>query len=289
MAVRTVSIASSFDPILGANPPSSPTLVLYPFFFNTVEHTQSSRLVKEIADIKSKELLEGVTVTARRKTKLEILDEKYTRGLFAGGDSRQFDLLNDPLSYTYKDALQYLQGKVAGLQILQALDADGLLVYRLNWRGGQPIVYINEMPVNDPDELLSLAPNNIAYIKVFRPPFMGVRGSRGDPANGAIAIYTKRGGDGLDKFEEPTLPNSFVFGYSPVREFSSPDYATITNNEKTDVRTTLLWKPNIRMDKDSNKVLLSFYNSDLFSKTLRITVEGMTKDGKLTYYQLVIK
>ena len=150
-------------------------------------------------------------------------------------------------------------------------------------------MYINEMPVNDPEELVSLSANNIAYIKVFRPPFMGVRGSRGDPANGAIAVYTKRGGEGFDKYEEPALPNSPVFGYSPVREFSSPDYATITGNEKTDVRTTLLWKANVRTDKDSNKVLLSFYNSDLFSTTLRVTVEGMTKDGKLTYYQQVIK
>jgi hypothetical protein len=259
------------------------------YLFNATEYIQSSRLVKAIAEIKNKEMLEGVTITARRKTKLELLDEKYTRGLFAGGDARHFDLLNDPLSYTYKDALQYLQGKVAGLQILQAIDADGLLVYRLNWRGGQPIVYINEMPVNDPEELLSLPANNIAYIKVFRPPFMGVRGSRGDPANGAIAVYTKRGGEGFDKYEEPTLPNNFVFGYSPIREFSSPDYATISSNEKTDVRTTLLWKPNVRTDKDSNKILLSFYNSDLFSKTLRVTVEGMTKDGKLTYYQQVMK
>ena len=36
IAINTVSIASSLLWILGAKPPSSPTFVLYPFFFNTV-------------------------------------------------------------------------------------------------------------------------------------------------------------------------------------------------------------------------------------------------------------
>lgn len=248
--------------------------------FNTGSYSRHAQLAKELATIADKEMMEGITVTARRKTRLDSLDEKYTGGLFEGGDARQFDVMNDPIGYTYPDALQYLQGKVAGLQIQGTY---------LNWRGGRPIVYINEMPVSDAEEILSLPVQTIAYIKVFRPPFMGVRGSVGDPANGAIAIYTKRGGDGFGDYKEPELSNNIVFGYSAVRQFYSPDYATTVSENEKDLRTTLLWKPNVSTGKEANKVLLSFYNSDVFSKSLRVIVEGMTKDGRLTHYEQEIK
>jgi hypothetical protein len=262
-----------------------------PVLFDT-GYIQYDRLSQEVAAIRDKEILEGVTVTARRKTRLDSLDEKYTGGLFAGGDARQFDVMNDPLGYTYPDAIHYLQGRVAGLQIrTDIIDPISLLPkpYEMIWRGGSPIVYINERPANS-EEVASLPVQTIAYIKVFRPPFMGSRGAAGDPANGAIAIYTKRGGDGFEDYKEPELPSSIVFGYSPVRQFYSPDYAsTVSDNEKKDLRTTLLWKPNVSTGKEVNKVLLSFYNSDVYSKSLRVIVEGMTKDGRLTHDEQEIK
>ncbi len=79
----------------------------------------------------------------------------------------------------------YLQGKVAGLQI-----NTGGGQPCLQWRGGSPQLYLDQTPA-DASMVSSLSVNDVAYIKVFRPPFMG--GFNG--ANGAIAIYTRRGND----------------------------------------------------------------------------------------------
>ncbi len=45
------------------------------------------------------------------------MDEKYARGLFAGGDAISFDMVNDPFAQSAQNIFQYLQGRVAGLQI----------------------------------------------------------------------------------------------------------------------------------------------------------------------------
>ncbi len=58
--------------------------------------------------------LENVIIKSKGKTPTQILDEKYSSGLFSGGDSYQFDLINDPFSSSALNIFTYLQGKVAG-------------------------------------------------------------------------------------------------------------------------------------------------------------------------------
>ena len=52
-------------------------------------------------------------------------------------------------------------------------------------------LFLDEMPVTS-DMLTSIPVNDIAYIKVFSPPFMGATGGG---SGGGIAIYTRKGGD----------------------------------------------------------------------------------------------
>ncbi len=112
------------------------------------------------------------------------MEEKYVSGLFSG-DARDFDLVNDPLASGYRDIFQYLQGKVAGLQI-----AAGAGSPTLSWRGGTPALYLNEMQT-DASMLSSTPVSDIAYVKIFRPGESIVSGGGG----GVIAIYTRKGGD----------------------------------------------------------------------------------------------
>ena len=104
--------------------------------------------------------------------------------MFRGTDGFQFDLVNDPLAVAYTNVFMYLQGRVPGLQITTGIEPT------LNWRGGSPLLYIDEMRT-DASMLSSIPVNDIAYIKVFRPPFMG--GSGG--GSGAIGIYNRKGDD----------------------------------------------------------------------------------------------
>ncbi len=226
--------------------------------------------------------LQSVTVTTKAKSALQKLDEQYARGLFEGGDAYQFDLTSDPTSNSYQSVFAYLQGKVAGLQITtnSGNPSGGP---SLIWRGGSPVVYLNEMQ-SDVSQLSNMSMADVAYIKVFRPPFMG--GMNG--ANGAIAVYTRKGTSN-QAAPGRGLPYKNVIGYTIMKQFYSPNYATIDQrNEAEDVRSTLYWNPMILTSSENHRIVLSFYNNDV-SDAFRVIVEGITKDGRITHVEKILE
>ncbi|HET7897024.1 MAG TPA: hypothetical protein VFL47_05130, partial [Flavisolibacter sp.] len=238
----------------------------------------SSKLAKEAARLLARSgTLENITVRAKAKTPKEKMEEKYVSGLFTG-DGNSFDLVNDPLASTYMDIFQYLQGKVAGLQITTGAGGTAL-----SWRGGTPALYLNEMQT-DVSMISSTPVADIAYVKVFRPGESIVSGSGG----GVIAIYTRRGGDAQPSTDSKGLNAVQMMGYSPVKEFYSPDYATPSERDAVDdVRTTLLWKPTIYMDKNRRHIRLQFYNNDI-TKRFRLVMEGLNAEGKLIHLEKTV-
>src|SRR6185436_14546457 len=93
---------------------------------------------------------------------------------------------------------------------------------QLQWRGATPSLFLNEMPV-DVSAIENLPVTDIAYVKAFRPPFFGATGGG---AGGAIAIYTKKGGDVRSNPADVSgLDKSRLSGYSVPKEFYSPDYS----------------------------------------------------------------
>jgi hypothetical protein len=223
--------------------------------------------------------LDNVIVKAKTKSPLEIMDQKYSSGMFSGGDGYQFDLVNDKFSFASRNIFDYLQGKVAGLQINTSSNPPSL-----SWRGGTPQLYLDEVQI-DADFLTSMSVSDIAYVKVFRPPFFG---GSGGGSGGAIAIYSRRGDD-VKQEPGKGLANNTVSGYTPIRQFFSPNYGTFSpDNDKKDIRTTLYWNPQVSTTPLKNKVLLSFYNNDV-SKSFRVVIEGMTKDGQLTHIEQIME
>lgn len=222
--------------------------------------------------------LEDVVVKSRTKTAVEKMNEKYASGLFTGGDGYQFDLVNDPFAHGSRDVLSYLQGKVAGLTI-NNVGAEP----SATWRGGSPAFFIDEMP-SDISFVSGLNISDIAFIKIFRPPFMGASGG----ANGAIAIYTRRGDD-VQQQSNSGLSFNKVFGYSAIKEFYSPNYSKAPPAEgNKDLRTTLYWNPMLITGKNKQSLKLFFYNNDI-SKSFRIVLEGMSIDGKLVHVEQLME
>jgi hypothetical protein len=224
-------------------------------------------------------VLDNVVIKSKTKTPVQVLDEKYTSGMFAGsGDGYQFDLINDKLASASPNIFTYLQGKVAGLNINVAGTTPSL-----DWRGGAPLLFLDEMQV-DANFLTSINVDNVAYIKVFRPPFYGASGG----SSGAIAIYTRRGGD-VASTPGKGLNNTSVTGYSLIKQFYSPNYASFNAaNERKDLRTTLYWNPQVVTTAKNNKALLTFYNNDV-TKRFRVIIEGMGKDGRLTHLEQIME
>jgi hypothetical protein len=267
-------------------PPLANSMKASGYFYNNNADTTGNYRHLQLADATAEELrylkgkvLATVTIKGKTKSPVELLDEKYTSGLFSGGDAVQFDLLNDPFAISSYGIFNYLQGKVAGLQINTTSNPP-----TLQWRGGTPQLYLDESPT-DADMISNIPVSDIAYIKVLRPPFMG--GTGGGSA-GAIAIYTRRGND-VKSAPGKGLDNNMVNGYTALRQFYSPDYSSISEeNEKKDLRTTLYWNPRVITTRGHNKVLLTFYNNDV-TQSFRVEIEGMTKDGHLAHVVQVME
>src|SRR5476649_2918248 len=77
-------------------------------------------------------------------------------------------------------------------------------------------------------------------------------------------------------------------GYTTYKEFYSPDYSVPATSTDPDIRTTIYWNPYVLTTAKNRVVKLEFYNNDL-SKKLRIILEGVNADGKLTRIEKVIQ
>jgi hypothetical protein len=239
------------------------------------------KLVHDTVGLYKVKTLATIVIKAPTKSPEEVLDDKYASGLFKGGDGYQFDVAGDPAAAASMSVFQYLQGRVAGLQITTGGGGGGQT--SLSWRGGTPGLYLDEMTV-DASTLQNVSMTDVAYIKVFRPPFMGMGG-----ANGGIAIYTKKGGDAPPPADFKALDNTVLNGYTAQKEFYSPDYSSaLANNlDSADLRPTLYWQPYVLLDNKTRRVKISFYNNDM-TKRFKVVLEGVTADGRWTHKEIII-
>ncbi|MEI9935350.1 MAG: hypothetical protein WDM71_11005 [Ferruginibacter sp.] len=199
------------------------------------------------------------------------MNEEYTSGFFSSEDAHTFILENDPTANGSLSILNYLQGKVAGLQI--SIDGGGNAT--ATWRGSSTSFYRDEFNT-DISSIADIPMSDVAMIKVFPPPFFGgVSGGSG----GAIAVYTKKGGG--DNSLVKGLDASTIIGYSAVKEFYSPDYDQTNDLVQTDLRTTLYWNPVLLMDDKKRRITIPFYNNDNCKK-IKVVIEGMNELGQLT-------
>jgi hypothetical protein len=137
----------------------------------------------------------------------------------------------------------------------------------------------------DVSQLKSTSVSDIAMVKVFRPGTAIGFGGGG----GTIAVYTKKGGERQADPSIRSLERVRLVGYSLTKEFFSPDYGINADLKQTeDSRVTLYWNPFILVDKNKKKTTIQFYNNDV-SRKLRIILEGINEDGKLTRVEKIIQ
>jgi hypothetical protein len=110
------------------------------------------------------------------------LNDTYCTGLFNSTDGSIFDVASTPGVNGYLNIIEWLDGRVSGMQTYKT--RMGAVVPVL--RGRVPGVYIDEIQVS-PSAINMLSVHDIAMVKVIKTPFYG--GFNG--GNGAIAIYTK--------------------------------------------------------------------------------------------------
>lgn len=246
---------------------------------DTIPTVKNREIYQELLsqeDLKKLKTLKEVVITTRRKSKEQILDEEYTSGFFSGGDARTFSPDDDPFFSVSQNVFQYLQGRVAGLQISTSGGETSV-----SWRGSKTSLFLNEIE-QEPIVIEDIPMSDVAMIKVFHPPFFGAfLGGAG----GAIAVYLKKGVNGT---MTKGLDFVSVAGYSPVKEFYSPDYSKPAESFDNDYRKTLYWNPFIITDKNNHRIFVTFYNNDITRK-MKVIIEGCNEDGVLTRVEKVIQ
>ena len=117
------------------------------------------------------------------KSPKELLNDRYASSLFKNAEGTIFDIENENVQ-SYFNILDWLQGRVAGLQVY--VSRSGIRVPVI--RGSVATIFVDEMRM-DASFLNSLSVNDIGMIKVIKGPFVGAIGNGG---GGTIAIYTIR-------------------------------------------------------------------------------------------------
>lgn len=219
-----------------------------------------------------------VVVYSTSKTPLQVLEDKYASGLFKGGDAVSFNMMT-PNAISFPNIFQFLRGKVAGLQIsFDDQMSTGIGRPRLYWRSQQDTLkfFLNQMLV-ETDIILTLNINEIAYVKVFKPPFLGA--ALGAP-NGAIAVYTKQGDEANYIPKGSMLTQIPIRGFTNYQPFIGPQYSSEKQKSVIDKRKLLHWVSSLYLSKEQPEFKIIYFNNDR-SKRHRIIIEGVRQNGDL--------
>ena len=160
-----------------------------------------------------------------------------------------------------------------------------LLAFKFHLRGGafssssmaNPIAMIDGLDVGW--EGISYLPvdwiERVDYLKAGSPA-ANMFGERGK--DGVFSVITKTGVS-ADTYTHVYHSVNFKFsGYNEPRIFYSPKHhTTLEADYKPDLRTTLFWEPNIKLENEK-EVVLKYFNGDNPAK-IKVIVEGITSAG----------
>ncbi|RWY55779.1 hypothetical protein [Mucilaginibacter gilvus] len=232
----------------------------------------SPRMQDYLFQLKNTRSLKEVQVKSTKVTQVQKLEKTYTSGVFKDGISTTIKVGDDPRFLNYSSFFQYLQGKIPGMVITYPLTTPQVM-----WRNEAVYFFLNGFQV-DVSDIAGTAMNDFDYVKIYDPSMGGTFRAPG----AVISVYTKHGKGFV--FDSSNKKMIILPGYTTVKEFFSPDYASGIMVSKPDLRTTLYWNPNIIMDKENHEYTIKFYNNDVTRK-FKIVLEGINFDGKLIHLE----
>ena len=226
-------------------------------------------------------LMKEIQVVTKAKTEKEKFEKKYTTGRLGSSASTEIDFLSEPVT-SGLSIIEYLKSRLGGVTI-----TGGPFDYSINYRGARSLssglipmaVFLDEFQV-EPGDLSTIRVSDVAMVKVFSNALTS--------AGGALAIYTKRD-RGTDSNTSLDKTDVFVEGFSPTKEFFSPNYGDSKADKViADERSTLYWNPYLETSAQNSKLYFSFYNSDN-AKQFKVVIEGVLEDGKLLHIEQIVK
>lgn len=193
-------------------------LFIYFILFFNCGYTQTSDTLDNTTELKS------VKVSGKRKKLVEIVNEKYTTGLFANmSSSRSYDFINNPPNNNAGSILDYLQNVLNNVTIRRTLEGFELTTTKgvgslQNYKKGSQmggsyesssiLLYLDEQPVES-NVFFGIHPYDVALVKYFPPGQSQISFNQG---MGVLAIYSRKIGEaftGNIKLKKGELENMY--------------------------------------------------------------------------------
>lgn len=176
------------------------------------------------------------------------------------------------------DIKELITGRVAGIMFTKTSSSgdSGIRIRGVSslTLSQEPLFLLDGMAVSY-SMISSIPVSFIDRVDVIKAERAAAYGSNG--ANGIISIITKSSPNLNDTSATHTL-SMIVNGFSEPRIFYSiPHTSSMTVGYKPDLRSTLLWMPNLKIN--SNKDFIIKYRNGDISSRYKIKVSGITSNG----------
>jgi hypothetical protein len=214
-----------------------------------------------------------VTIISERPKDFQTIKVESSRSMYETPDA---ELIITQQMGNYPNIPELLRGKIPGVEILGSDPNYKIRIRGTNTLTGNstPLILVDGIP-GSIDDLILMPINFIDRIDVLKSggtsAIFGLRGS-----NGVINLITRAGGSAYVPVDYSV--NLRISGYSVSRIFYSPQHLSDLNSAfDPDLRSTLLWKPDINLE-GNKEVILNYYNGDT-SSLIKIIAEGITSTG----------
>jgi hypothetical protein len=220
-------------------------------------------------------LIDEVKIIGKKKETPQTIHINQSRIHYGLPDQ---ELIITPQQESTRSIRDLLMGRVSGIMFTKPTSRNdsGIRIRGItSFSGNQEPIFMLDGLVVSYGEISSIPVSWIDRIDVLKSEKAAAFGMRG--ANGVISVITKT-------FENITYKpvihsvNTKISGYDAPRIFYSPKHSsTLQTDYMPDLRTTLIWYPNIKVITNKDYVL-KYFNADI-SSTYKLIVEGITSSG----------
>jgi hypothetical protein len=136
-----------------------------------------------------------------------------------------------------------------------------------------PVIYLDDFPLEQFSLLRNMLLSTIDEIYINKTGFgAGINGS-----NGVIRIYSKPVANGSSNIKIKSKAFYITNGFQQTISYTNPKFTNV-QNDSFKTYGTIHWVPNINTDANGD---FKFSIPNLYQKTIKIIIEGISTDGKL--------
>lgn len=275
--------------VLWQNYPSNLEIPFSPVGAPTFQEGNSPDLELRIGQVKNHEeqvkVLERVTLNVKKQRPVDLVEEKYTSGVFRMQAATTLDNINEPSHDVSMSVVDFIRNRINEVELTGAGFVNRKTL-SMGTATRWPIGVFLDGHLTTMSFLRTIRVGDVALIKFFDVGWVGVGTTY---PGGGIAVFTKQESDMV-------APKPLRLDYIGINGFTMPKTFPHINYAQKDIkyppldhRHTLYWNPDLMLLKGSGSFAFSFYNNDLKQEPKKVIIQGFDSKGSLLYAEKVLE